>query len=238
MSTRAGGASNAPWQSLNLGASVGDDALAVAHNRRQLTGWMGCPPVWLHQVHGSRVAQVGKADLEGPAPQADAAWTSEAGVAVAVLVADCLPVLLTTRDGRAVAAAHAGWRGLAAGVLENTVQALCQGTGAAPQELLAWLGACIGPRVFEVGEDVLLAVGCTAATADHACFVRRGRADGSGRWLANLAQLARDRLRAAGVNQVSGGDLCTYEDSSRFFSFRRDGITGRHAAAIWRRPSP
>ena len=195
---------------------------------------IGCPPRWLHQVHGNAVAHISKADLQGPAPQADAAWTGEPGVAAVVRVADCLPVLFTTGDGRAVAAAHAGWRGLASGVLENTVQALCKGSGAAPHELMVWLGACIGPRAFEVGEDVLRAFGCTAATADKTRFVPRQRADGSPSWLANLSLLARDRLQALGVAEISGVDLCTFENSSRFFSFRRDGSSGRHAAAIWR----
>ena len=195
---------------------------------------ISCPPRWLHQVHGNAVVRITQADLSDPVPQADAAWTIEPGVAMAVRVADCLPVLFTTQDGRAVAAAHAGWRGLASGVLENTVHALCQGSDAEPQELMAWLGACIGPRAFEVGEDVLLAFGCTPVTADKTRFVPRPRADGSPRWLADLPLLARDRLQALGVEQISGCDLCTFENSSRFFSFRRDGTSRRHVAAIWR----
>jgi polyphenol oxidase len=149
-----------------------------------------------------------------------------------VLVADCLPVLLAAPQARGVGAAHAGWRGLAGGVLEATVQALCDATRCEPGELQAWLGPCIGPRQFEVGADVLAAFG----TASAARFVPRARADGSMRWLADLPGLARDRLHGAGVRQVSGGAWCTVEDGSRFFSFRRDGVTGRMAAAVCIRP--
>ncbi|HSW07014.1 peptidoglycan editing factor PgeF, partial [Aquabacterium sp.] len=164
--------------------------------------------------------------------RADASVSTTPGLACTVLVADCLPVLLCSRDGRAVGAAHAGWRGLAAGVIENTVRALCQATGCAPADLLAWLGPCIGPRQFEVGADVLQAFGARVESPDAGRFVPRARADGQMRWLANLPQLARDRMAAAGVPAVSGGTWCTVEDASRFFSFRRDRITGRLAAAI------
>jgi YfiH family protein len=150
-----------------------------------------------------------------------------------VLVADCLPVLLTDASGRAVAAAHAGWRGLAAGVLDNTVAALCEAAGCASADLIAWLGPCIGPRQFEVGADVLEAFG--AVVDDPQRFRPRRRTDGSEAWLANLPELARDRLRDLGVHRVSAADTCTVEDRSRFFSFRRDGVTGRMAAAVWRR---
>jgi hypothetical protein len=234
MSQRAGGVSRAPWASLNLGGGVGDDAAAVAENRARFASALGAPAVWLRQVHGTGVVRLEARTLGAPLPPADAAWTSEPGIACAVLVADCLPVLMALRDGRAVAAAHAGWRGLAAGVLEATVEALCAGTGAAPGDVLAWLGPCIGPRHFEVGADVLEAFGQRPGAADPARFANRPRADGSARWLADLPLLARDRLARAGVHAVSGLDACTVEDGSRFFSFRRDGVTGRHAAAVWR----
>ena len=236
MSTRAGGVSHGPWASLNLGDAVGDDPAAVAENRRRFAGWTGAGVVWLRQVHGLRVVRAGRADVGRPAPEADAAWTDEPGVALAVQVADCLPVLFAAPDGRAVAAAHAGWRGLAGGVLDATLQALCAGAGCAPAEVLAWLGPCIGPAAFEVGAEVLQAFGAAPAAPDPARFVHRPRSDGSERWLANLPQLARDRLAAAGVRSVSGGRWCTVADASSFFSYRRDGVTGRLAAAIWRRP--
>jgi hypothetical protein len=234
MSLREGGVSAAPWRSLNLGGAVGDDAAAVAENRARFTAALGARPVWLRQVHGARVLRLDAASPGQALPPADAAWTDAPGVACTVLVADCLPVLMALRDGRAVAAAHAGWRGLVAGVLEATVEALCAGTGARPQDVLAWLGPCIGPRRFEVGEDVLGAFGQTPAAADAERFCSRPRADGSPRWLAHLPRLARDRLAGAGVHDVSRADACTVEDASRFFSFRRDGVTGRCAAAVWR----
>lgn len=235
MSQRAGGVSVAPWASLNLGGAVGDDPAAVAENRARYTAALGARPVWLQQVHGTHVVRLQAGMLDAALPPADAAWTSEPGIACAVLVADCLPVLMALRDGRAVAAAHAGWRGLAAGVLEATVDALCNGTGADPGDVVAWLGPCIGRRQFEVGADVLRAFGQPPGAADPARFFSRPRADGSPRWLADLPLLARDRLAGAGVHAVSDLQLCTAEDESRFFSFRRDGVTGRHAAAVWRR---
>jgi hypothetical protein len=236
MSTRGGGVSGPPWQSLNLGVAVGDDLAAVAENRARFAAALGARPVWLRQVHGTHVLR-----LDGPeAAQepADAAWTTEPGVACTVQVADCLPVLLATRDGRAVAAAHAGWRGLAGGVLEAVLQALAEGAGAAPADLLAWLGPCIGPRSFEVGADVLQAFGCSPGSADPLRFVPAPRADGSPRWRADLQQLAADRLATAGVASVSRTPACTVLDEAHFFSFRRSGVTGRMAAAIWRQCGP
>lgn len=229
MSTRHGGVSRGPFDSLNLGMAVGDDSAAVAENRRRFADSLGgARPLWLRQVHGMQVLHAGQGpDDERPA---DAAWTDRPGIACTVQVADCLPVLLARRDGSAVAAAHAGWRGLAAGVLENAVAALRRGGGAG--ELHAWLGPCIGPRQFEVGADVLEAFS-TAQPADAVHFVERRRGDGCLRWLADLPGLARARLQRAGVGHVHGGTWCTVEDRSRFFSFRRDGASGRLAAAIW-----
>jgi polyphenol oxidase len=228
MSTRMGGVSTGPYASLNLGRSVGDDPAAVAQNRQRFVDAVGVPTVWLHLVHGAGVLRITSANAAVPPPPADAAWTSERGIACVVQAADCLPVLFALRDGSAVAAAHAGWRGLAAGVLQATVQALCEGTGAAPADVMAWLGPCIGPRQFEVGADVLQALG-----SDEHC-TSRPRPDGSPRWLADLPALARGRLSAAGLRQINAAQACTFEDASRFFSFRRDGVTGRMAAAVWR----
>ena len=256
MSTRQGGVSKSPWASLNIGLSVGDDATAVAENRQRVFDGTNVQPCWLHLVHGADVHRWRRDDVAvpknaatavtqaTPLPKADAAWTDEIGLACTVTAADCLPVLFCTSDGRAVAAAHAGWRGLAAGVLENTVVALCAGSGCARQDVRAWLGPCIGPDAFEVGADVLHAFGVDANPADPgpdrapdlhpSCFKSRPRSDGAPRWLANLALLARERLLRAGVAHVSGGQWCTVQDASRFFSYRRDGLTGRMVAAVWR----
>jgi YfiH family protein len=230
MSTRSGGVSMGAWRSLNLGGAVGDDPAAVAENRRRFDAALGVPAVYLRQMHGTRVARLPVTDAAPSAPiEADAVISTEPGTACTVLVADCLPVLFAAPDGRGVGAAHAGWRGLAGGVLEATVAALCQAAACAPSELHAWLGPCIGPRQFEVGADVLGAFGGGSR------FVPRPRPDGAMRWLADLPGLARDRLQAAGLARISGGAWCTVEEASRFFSFRRDGITGRMAAAVWLR---
>jgi polyphenol oxidase len=234
MSLRGGGASRGPFASMNISLAVGDDPAAVAQNRARFAAAIGVRPVWPWLVHGAEVARLraGAPDI-APAP-ADAVWTSERGLACTVTAADCMPVLFALRDGSAVAAAHAGWRGLAAGVLEATVQALCAGTGARPADLQAWLGPCIGPRQFEVGADVLAAFGQPPDAPDHQRFMSRPRADGAARWLAHLPLLVQDRLQAIGVVQCTRADTCTVEDPSRFFSFRRDAVTGRMAAAIWR----
>lgn len=236
MSTRQGGASTGAWASLNISGSVGDEPGAVAENRRRVARALGAPLVWLHLVHGADVVRVGHASLGQARPVADAAWTDEAGVACCVTAADCLPVLLCTADGRAVAAAHAGWRGLAAGVLERTVAAMTAGVGCAPGDVQAWLGPCIGPTAFEVGAEVLQAFGGRLHSPHlPQRFVPSAARDGSPRWRADLAALACDRLAAAGVHQVSADGRCTVADRSQFFSYRRDRITGRMVAAIWRR---
>ncbi len=238
MSTRAGGVSAVPFDTCNLGSAVGDDPAAVAENRVRLAAAAGAVPVWLRQVHGTRVLRLTRADAQAPAdappPEADAAVTGERGVACVVQVADCLPVLFAAANGRAVGAAHAGWRGLAGGVLENTLAEVCAVAQCAPADVMAWLGPCIGPQEFEVGEDVLRSFSADPAGADEA-FVWRPCADGSARWLADLPALARKRLQLAGLRQISGGQWCTVQDRSRFFSFRRDRVTGRQAAAVWLR---
>lgn len=230
-STREGGVSTGPYASLNLGTAVGDDSAAVAENRRRFAASLdGARPVWLKQVHGTRVLRLGPGDADAPLAEGDAAWTDEPGIACTVQVADCLPVLFATADGRAVAAAHAGWRGLAAGVLEATLAALRDGAGADPSEVHAWLGPCIGPAHFEVGPEV-----AEAFASDASALRYTPRSDGLPRWHADLPALARARLQRAGVTQLSGGSWCTMSDPSRFFSYRRDRVTGRLAAAVWRR---
>lgn len=232
MTTRRGGVSRPPFDTMNLRDVVGDDVAAVAHNQALFAQAIGGAPVFLNQVHGATVARLTRADARGrgPAHTADAAVTTEAGVACTVMVADCLPVLFAAPGGRGVAAAHAGWRGLAAGVLDNAVAALCEATHCTPAELQAWLGPCIGPRRFEVGADVLQAFG---VAAQGSVATPRFVPGAPGKWIADLAGLARDRLQACGVGAVSGGRWCTVDDGSRFFSFRRDGVTGRMAAAVW-----
>jgi YfiH family protein len=250
MTTRAGGVSRGPWASLNLGRHAGDDAQAVAENRRRFAasllptdvpeGGRGTStparPVWLRQVHGTNVLELDAQTPEHPQSAADAAWTRTPGIACVVGAADCLPVLFAARDGTAVAAAHAGWRGLAAGVLEATLRALGDGAGVPPHDLLAWLGPCIGPAHFEVGADVLLAFGHRPTEGDLEHFSYRPRPDGAPRWLADLQGLAAARLQRLGVGHIAAQRECTYEHASRFFSFRRDhptGGSGRMAAAIW-----
>jgi YfiH family protein len=223
---RAGGISQAPFDSLNLGAHVGDAARAVGENRRRLCEQLRLPgqPAWVEQVHGTAVADLDASDVAASGAVADVALTRRPGTVCAVQMADCLPVLLAARDGRAVAAAHAGWRGLAAGVLEAAVAALA----VAPGELMAWLGPCIGPLHFEVGEEVRSAFLAKDSGAGGA-FAASPR----GRWLCDLASLARRRLERLGVAAVFGAGACTYTDRARFFSYRRDGQCGRMAALIW-----
>jgi YfiH family protein len=225
MSTlRAGGVSTQRYAALNLGAHVGDDPALVMENRRRLRESFDLPaePVWLTQVHGVMVADL-DADLVATGTQADAAISQRPDRICAVLTADCLPVLLTDREGTCVAAAHAGWRGLLAGVLEATVRAM----RVPPQHLLAWLGPAIGPRHFEVGAEVREQF-MHRDPAAAAAFI------GSERFMADLYLLARQRLRALGVASIYGGGECTFADSTRFFSHRRDQPTGRQATLIWR----
>jgi len=235
-STRRGGVSSGALESLNLGARVGDDPLHVEANRRILRDRIGARPLFLDQVHGVGLARLDARSQDGIA--ADACTTVERGLACTVMVADCLPVLFTDAAGRRVAAAHAGWRGLAAGVLEQTVQAFQsedegEGEGGAAR-VIAWLGPCIGPDAFEVGDEVLAAFEAISPAARE-CFRPGAR---PGKWLADLAGLARQRLRAAGVGRLHGNDSseawCTVNNPLRFFSHRRDGVSGRFAACIWR----
>lgn len=235
MSTRQGGAGVAPFDSFNLALDAADPA--VAENRRRFIAALGAQPRWLRQVHGNTVVTLA-AEPWAQAPSADASVTTVPGVASVVFAADCLPVLFCAPQGRAVGAAHAGWRGLAAGVLEASVERLCELAACQPGDLTAWLGPCIGPQHFEVGDDVLRAFGHDAASAPPALFrpqASERSADGRPRWRADLVALARQRLQACGLHQLSGGSWCTYSEASRFFSFRRDGRsgpTGRMAAAI------
>jgi len=269
MTTRAGGVSRPPHDSLNPAGHVGDDPVAVAENRRILGEALPAEPLWLNQVHGTRVFELalpaarphtdrgggrsfpaggehpeGHKDWGGEnrpdacpfqggeiTPEADASFTRLPGQVCAVLTADCLPVLFCNEAGTVVAAAHAGWRGLAGGVLEETVRAM----GVEPGKLLAWLGPAIGPDSFEVGPEVREAFvmqNPMAGIAFRPAFP--GTLDETPRkWLADIAMMARIRLAGVGVERVYGGGACTFKDASRFFSYRRDGITGRMASLIW-----
>ncbi len=222
--TRSGGISEAPWHSLNLGDHVGDNPAHVAENRQRLADSIGLPAdriAWIRQTHGTHVAR-----FPGPEnPEADASVTDQTDLACAILTADCLPVAFCNTEGTKIAAAHAGWRGLCNGILENTAKQI--GT---PENTLAWLGPAIGPDQFEVGPEVrkaFLAHNPEAAVAFNPSPNRPGH------YLANLYQLARQRLNSAGITQIHGGTHCTVTEKDRFYSYRRDGTTGRMATLIW-----
>lgn len=222
--TRLGGVSVAPYHSLNLASHVGDDSASVRLNRQRLHDFLQLPakPGWLQQVHGCHIAQ-GQELTE--TPKADAAMTQRAGVVCAVMTADCLPVLITDRRGSQVAAVHAGWRGLLQGIIPETVRAMAL----AASDTLVWLGPAIGPQAFEVGAEVRTQfVDQNARFAEG--FMAGAAAD---KWLMDIYAIARLQLQALGIRAVFGGGLCTVSDADRFFSYRRDGITGRMASLIW-----
>jgi YfiH family protein len=237
--TRAGGQSVAPFDALNLGDHVGDHPLDVAFNRATLQQAMGVPPVFLAQVHGTQVASVTAETEQGT--QADGCITAQPGVACTIMVADCLPVLFANEQGTLVAAAHAGWRGLLGvggqGILEQVYSCFKAlepvDTAQAAIKIIAWMGPCIGPHAFEVGAEVRDAFAAQDPAALALFMPHAG-----GKWLADLPGLARLRLAALGVSQVYGNDgsraWCTVSNPSRFFSYRRDGVSGRMAACIWR----
>jgi len=216
---------------MNLGTHVGDVAARGAANRAGVAGQIGIAtqPGWLDQVHGTTVADFDAADPDRHRvpPTADAAVTRQPGRVCAIMTADCLPILLTDRDGTVVGGAHGGWRGLAAGIVEATVAAF-RDRGIVPAHVLAWLGPAIGPAAYEVGGDV-----AAALREDDATALAAGR---PGHWHLDLYGLARARLAACGVRQIYGGEWCTFSDPARFFSYRRDGVTGRQASLIWLEP--
>lgn len=231
VSTRRGGVSLSPWDSLNLGTHVGDDPAHVRENRSRLLAALRAiapaqGPQWLNQVHGTTVveAEVDAGRRVVFVPDADAVATRTPGLPCVVMTADCLPVFFTDRAGRRVAAAHAGWRGLCDGVLESTLSTFAQ-----PSDVMAWLGPAIGPEAFEVGDEVRAAFLQRHAEAE--AYFRPS--PNAGRWLADIYGLARLRLILAGIGSVHGGGFCTVADRERFFSYRRDGQTGRMASVIW-----
>lgn len=219
--TRAGGYSKGAYDALNLGDHVGDDPLVVAANRQLLTSFVPSEPVWMRQVHGMEVIDAATTNC---LPEADAAFARTSDTACCVMTADCLPILLCDAEGSVVAAVHAGWRGLLQGVLEAAITRM----QSSPHNLMAWLGPAIGPQAFEVGEDVRDAFIKADETATQA-FADKG----NGKWLADIYLLARHRLQAVGVERIYGGDFCTYADEQRFYSYRRDQVTGRMATMIW-----
>ncbi len=229
-STRNGGQSLAPYDSLNLGTHVGDDAAAVDANRAHLRQALGVRPVFMDQVHGQQMLRLMEETPSGQS--ADIAWTRQSGLACTVMVADCLPILLCDTAGTQVAAVHAGWRGLAGQNGQGVVETICKTWQTSADDLLGWLGPCIGPTAFEVGSDVLHAFAATLAQAED-CF----QALAAGKWLADLQGLARQRLGQLGVSKIYGNDgspaWCTVGNPLRFFSHRRDRVSGRQAACIW-----
>ncbi len=216
--TRAGGYSKYPFNGLNLGTRCGDDPLTVQRNRDELSSRLPVEPPWLHQMHSKRVIGYSLAAVEEA--EADGLVSSSPGQVCAVLTADCLPVLFCNRSGSQVAAVHAGWKGLAQGVLQSAVRKMNE----VPQEIIAWLGPAIGPEIYEVGEEVRKAF----MREQKVNFTRKGE-----RWLLDLYGLARHILLHMGITTVFGGSFCTFRESDRFFSYRRDGITGRMASVIW-----
>lgn len=245
--TRRGGVSAAPYDDgaggggLNLGVHVNDARANVVRNRALLRAVLPSEPAWLTQVHGTAVAdaaavaaaQAAGADSYAGAPEADASIATAPGAVCVVMTADCLPVLFCDRAGTVVAAAHAGWRGLAGGVLGRTVAAM---RAAGAGEILAWLGPAIGPSQFEVGADVLEAFLAGASDAQGRQQVQsafRAKPGQAGKYLSDIYALARHMLRGDGVERVAGGEYCTVTDASRFYSYRRDGVTGRQASLVW-----
>jgi YfiH family protein len=224
ITSRNGGVSQGVYSSLNLGDHVGDDPFAVAANRALLKDVLECDPVWLEQTHGTRIVDAARFHTADQPPPADAAFSRKAGVVCVVMTADCLPVLFCDDSGSVVAAAHAGWRGLLAGVLEETVAAM----GVPGKNLMAYLGPAIGRQAFEVGDEVrsaFVSVDEKAAAAFRPSL--------PGKWLADIYLLARQRLAGQGVERVFGGSFCTVSEADRFFSYRRNGQTGRMASMVW-----
>lgn len=235
ITTRPGGVSRGPYgvppgedDGMNLGLACGDDAAAVIANRTRLRAHLPSEPCWLHQVHGAQVVDAARRQ-SSVSSAADASFTDAPNVVCVVSIADCMPVLIADIAGRCVGVAHAGWRGLAAGIVQATVRAIRQRLARPDADLVAYLGPAIGPRHFEVGRDVFDAMHATLPSAGRA-FVPAA----NGKFLADLPALGRQALESAGVIRIYGGQECTFSDPTRFYSFRRDRITGRHAALIWR----
>jgi YfiH family protein len=236
VTTRQGGISSSPYDALNLGDHVGDEPARVIANRQAIREYLPSEPIWLKQTHSIQVSTPDiRSRFSGKPIEADAAVTNVPDEVLAILTADCLPVLLSNDAGTVIGAAHAGWRGLCDGVLENTVAEMLKlSKQSSAEDFIAWMGPAIGPESFEVGEDV---VGrfqeCGLHGMKH-CFLPIPNKPG--KYLADIYQLARDRLKSVGINSIFGGGFCTVQDQEQFFSYRRDGVTGRFASLIWISP--
>lgn len=231
--TRQGGISKSPFNSLNLGLNAGDDSADVLQNRSIVRSELPSEPLWLKQIHGVTVSTPASRNSLGNGPfEADAAVTNIPNEVLAILAADCMPVLFASSSGEVIGAAHAGWRGLSGGVLENTIdEMIALSTGLMISDISVWLGPAIGPNTFEVGEDVLQAFAQQDQGILSKAFIP---IDGTpGKYLADLYLLARDRLNTLGIEQITGGEFCTVSSPERFFSYRRDKVTGRFASLIW-----
>ena len=231
--TRQGGLSQSPFNSLNLGLNAGDDSADVLQNRSILRSELPAEPLWLKQTHGVTVSTpTSRSALIIGAFEADASVTNIPNEVLAILTADCMPVLFASRSGDVIGAAHAGWRGLSGGILENTIaEMVALSPGLAISDISTWMGPAIGPSAFEVGEDVLQAFAPQGQDILSKAFIPIP--GGSGKYLADLYLLARDRLHTLGVKQIDGGGFCTVNDPERLFSYRRDKVTGRFASLIW-----
>lgn len=231
--TRQGGVSKLPFDTLNLGLNAGDDPVDVLKNRSILKRTLPAEPLWLKQIHGVAVSTpTSRLSLVNGPFEADAAVTNIPNEVLAILTADCMPVLFSSKDGRVIGSAHAGWRGLSAGVLENTVQEmLALAPSLSPKDIVVWMGPAIGAAAFEVGADVLQAFSSQSPEILSQAF--KPVIGKSGKYLADIYMLARDRLRSLGIEQIDGGDFCTVHDPKNFFSYRRDKETGRFASLIW-----
>ena len=231
--TRLGGVSKSPFHTLNLGLNAGDDSEDVLRNRGIVRSHLPAEPLWLKQIHGVAVSTpASRSACSGTPFEADAAVTNIRNEVLAILTADCMPVLFASKGGEVIGAAHAGWRGLSGGVLENTLhEMLALSPGLRPKDIVVWMGPAIGPTAFEVGEDVLQAFSNQDPSILSKAF--RPNAGSVGKYLANLYLLAEDRLRSLGVEQIDGGEFCTFNDPEKFFSYRRDKETGRFASLIW-----
>lgn len=231
--TRQGGISKSPFNSLNLGLNAGDDSADVLQNRSIVRSKLPSEPLWLKQIHGVTVSTPASRNSLGNGPfEADAAVTNIPNEVLAILAADCMPVLFASSSGEVIGAAHAGWRGLSGGVLENTIdEMIALSPGLTISDISVWLGPAIGPSAFEVGEDVLHAFAEQGKGIISKAFIP---IDGTpGKYLADLYLLARDRLNTLGIEQITGGEFCTVSSPERFFSYRRDKVTGRFASLIW-----
>lgn len=229
VTTREGGISESPYHSLNLGDHVGDLPANVIFNRGLLRKHIPAEPIWLTQVHGATVSTP-----SNPTREADAIVSNIPGEVLAIMTADCLPALFSTQSGTVIGAAHAGWRGLCQGVLENTVQSMRALANDSKEPILAWLGPAIGPTAFEVGLDVIEAFEASNVPYPSNAFIPI--VEKPGKYLANLYLLAQSRLKTVGIEKITGGEFCTVNQSNHFFSYRRDGVTGRFASLIWIEP--